>query len=202
MAIQVSSSNVVSGAEHVIIVFLLLVHNFVPAHEVCKLILVSMGGHLISHAIIFPSKLNVFIRCCPQCLWPWEHGHWNHWCQSHWVQGFTGPYYYFSLRHNSQALPATVTAPLWSEGTTLFWLLHSTSWKAIFGLTLSVIPSLLMNIGYLEAEQAANAHWNTWRKAYGSSTQLKVPFVTRQWSKKPWRVGTSMASFLLYVSWL
>src|SRR5882724_1749132 len=61
MATQVSGSKVVSGAEHIIIVFLLLVCNFVPAHEVCKLILVSMGGCLISHAIMFPSKLNVVI---------------------------------------------------------------------------------------------------------------------------------------------
>ena len=61
MATQVSSSNVVSVAEHIIINILLLVRNFVPAHEVCKLILVSMGGHLISHAIMFPSKLNVVI---------------------------------------------------------------------------------------------------------------------------------------------
>src|SRR5882724_12773724 len=61
MAIQVSGSNVVSVAEQIIINFLLLVHNFVPAHEVCKLILVSMGSSLISHAIMFPSKLNMVI---------------------------------------------------------------------------------------------------------------------------------------------
>ena len=57
------------------------------------------------------------IRCCPLCLQPWEQGHWNHWCWLHWVQGFTGPYYLFSLRHNSQPLPATATVPLWSKGT-------------------------------------------------------------------------------------
>ena len=34
---QVSGSNVVSVAEHVIMSILLLVRNFVPAHEVCSI---------------------------------------------------------------------------------------------------------------------------------------------------------------------
>jgi formate dehydrogenase len=37
LGLQVSGSNVVSVAEHVVMSILLLVRNFVPAHEVCHL---------------------------------------------------------------------------------------------------------------------------------------------------------------------
>ena len=75
---QVSGSNVVSVAEHTIVTSLLLVCNFVPAHKVWKLIFVSMGGRLISHTIMFLSKLNVVIGkyqmspTTPSTLRPWS----------------------------------------------------------------------------------------------------------------------------------
>ena len=61
MVMQVSGSNVVSVAEHTIVTSLLLVCNFVPAHKVWKLIFVSMGSRLISHASMLPRKLNLVI---------------------------------------------------------------------------------------------------------------------------------------------